>query len=158
MNRELFTVKTDFEQVQLFCTWAEKFKNDFHREPLNKFLNMDIEKVFQWLIKNYHTENGEVILRPKIYYDMTVKNGHALDCDDAFIFMAALLRCAGVKKQDLLVVEVAEPEDLTEYVHIFPALNMPGKFLWLDNLPGCKFGKLNYARERVRVTRFSDYV
>lgn len=156
--RELITVKTDFAQVQLFCTWAEKFKSDFHSEPLKDFLNKDLKKVFAWLIENYHTEEGEIILRPLLYWRMVQEKGHGLDCDDAFIFMASMLRAVGVKKKDILVVEVSEPPALDEYVHIFPALQMSGKILWLDNLPGCEFGKLNYAKKCVRVTRFSDYV
>ena len=157
MRREVFTVKTDFDQVQLFCQWAEKFKSDFHREPLNAFLSYDLKRVFDWLIENYHTENGEVILRPLLYWQMVQDKGHGLDCDDAFIFMASMLRAVGVKKKDIFVVEVSEPPALDEYVHIFPALQMPGKILWLDNLPGCKFGNLNYARECVRLTKFSEY-
>jgi len=158
MPRELITVKTDFDQVQLFCTWAETFKSDFAAPPLADFLDKDLKDVFKWLIANYHTEDGEIILRPLLYWRMVQEKGHGLDCDDAFIFMSALLRFAGVKKKELLVVEVAEPDELNEYVHIFPALQMSAKILWLDNLPGCQFGKLHYARNRVRVTRFSDYV
>lgn len=158
MPPEVFTVKTDFEQVQLFCQWAEKYKSDFHKEPLRKFWSYDLKDVFTWLIDNYHTERGEIILRPLLYYNMVQEKGHALDCDDAFIFMSSMLRSIGVKKSDLYVVEVSEPPKLDEYVHIFPALQMPQKILWLDNLPGCKYGKLHYPRECVRLTKFSDYV
>jgi len=153
-----FKVKSEFEQVQVFCMWAEKWKGDFHRSPLKQFQQMDLEDVFQWLIDSYHTEEGEIILRPKLYYEMVQREGHALDCDDAFIFMTSLLRSVGVAKKNILVCEVAEPEEPEEYVHIFPALQMPEKILWLDNLAGCKFGKLRYPRELVRITRFSDYV
>lgn len=158
MNRELFTVKTDFAQVQLFCQWAENFKGDFAKEPLREFLDKDLKYVFKWLIKNYHTEDGEVILRPFLYWQMVQDKGHGLDCDDAFIFMSSMLRSVGVNKSELYVVEVSEPPKLDEYVHIFPALQMPQEILWLDNLPGCKYGKLHYPRECVRLTKFSDYV
>ena len=157
MRETIFTVSTDREQVELFCNWAEKYKTDFNLPELKQFQNMTLESVCKFLIKNYHTERGEIILRPSIYYEMTQTLGHGLDCDDAFIFMAALMRSVKIPKEYILVCEASETVG-GDFVHIFAALETRKKIIWLDNLPGCKFNQLDYPKNKLRVTRFSDYV
>jgi len=158
MPAQTIHVETDFEQVQLFCKWAERYKSDFDFEPLKRFQSANLRDVFNFLIANYHEEEGEVILRPQLYYDMTQRLGHGLDCDDAFIFMTSLLRSVNVSKSRILVVEVSEPPELSDYVHIYPAIQFRKSVLHLDNLPGSKYGFVNYDKAQMRVTRFSDYV
>jgi len=150
-------VETDFEQVQAFCQFAEKYKSDFLMPKMKHFLEMDVKDVYKWVVNAYSLEQDEINLRPAIYFDMVQQTGKALDCDDAFIFWVALLRCAGVSKDDILVCE-AQENGRGDYCHIFAAVNVGGKTIWLDNLPGTAYGVLSYPKSWVRVTRLSEYI
>lgn len=158
MAEEVVYVNSDEDQVQVFMQFAEKYKGDFDLPQMKKFTDADAEKVFNWIIKNYREEEGEIIVRPSIYYDLVLKTGQGLDCDDATIFWCALLRNVGVPPERILIAEVAEESAPDEYVHIFCGVEFQGGVVWLDNLPGSVFGKINYDQRLMHVAPMSDYL
>lgn len=158
MTEESHTVTTDEEQVRLFMQFAEKYKSDFYEPPLSQFQTADARDVFKWLIKNYRREVGEIIVRPKIYFEMVQKVGHGLDCDDATIFWCALLRSVDVPAEKIYIAEVADEKDPESFCHIFCGVKVGQDIVWLDNLPGCIYGRHFYNPELMQVTRMSDYL
>lgn len=158
MGEEIIYVDSDADQVGLFMQFAEKYKNDFASPEMQKFADADAEQVFKWIIENYREEEGEIIVRPKIYYDLVMRTGQGLDCDDATIFWCALLRFVGVPPEKILIAEVAEENAPGEYVHIFCGVCFNGSIVWLDNLPGSVFGKHKYDERLMHVALMSDYL
>lgn len=158
MAEFIYDVKTDEEQVALFMQFAEKYKSDFYTAPLKQFQTADAEDVFAWLVRNYRREVGEIIVRPKFYFEMVQKLGHGLDCDDATIFWCALLRSVGVKPEQILIAEVADERNPDSYCHIFCGVEVGNDVVWLDNLPGSRYGVHAYDSDLMQITRMSDYL
>ena len=159
MAERIFNVQTNFEQIQAFCRLAEKYKSDFNLPELKHFQTQDMKKTFQWVVDHYQREVGEQIFRPKLYFELT-KTGKGSDCDDGFIWWASLMRSVSLPASEIFVVEAKENADDEDYVHIFAAVKNPktGKMIWLDNLPGCEFGKLDYESDRVKISTMAEYL
>lgn len=144
-------MQTEEQQVRLFCRFAEQYKTDFDLPQLRHIQKMKMGEIFNFVIERYTQEEGEQILRPAFFASI------GGDCDDGSIFWWALLRWAGVPASDILVCEAREPgEDL--YCHIFAGVVHEEKKIFLDNLPGCRFGKADYPAAQLRVTRMSNYL
>lgn len=159
MRERILTVDSDFEQIQAFCRMAEKYKSDFQNSELSFFQNQPMKKTFQWVVSKYQREEGEQILRPKLYYALS-QSGQASDCDDGFIFWAALLRSVNIPADEIFVCEAKDKASDDFYMHIFAGVQNPktGKPIWLDNLPGCKFNVLDYPPNRFRFSPMSNYI
>ena len=154
MTEEVFYVKSDVEQVALFMQWAEKYKNDFSLEGLQVFNQVNLEDVVEWLIENYREEDGEIIVRPKVYVELVEKTGKGLDCDDATIFLTSYLRYHGIEKDRIFIAEFDDGKSS----HIFCGMEYNGDVIWLDNLPGSVFGIHSYDDRFLKITRMSDYL
>ncbi len=155
MTEKLVRVSSSFEQIQVFCKFAEEFKTDFQLPEMQKFLSDDMETTYDFVVSKYTREEGEAIVRPLYFATASGKTG---DCDDGTVFWLSCLRAAGVKPSDLFVCEAKEKSSDENYCHIFAAVRNGRKMIWLDNLPGTKFGKLDYLDNRLRVTPYTDYL
>jgi len=147
----VYSVETEDEQISLFCRFAEQYKSDFDLPELRPIQKMKMKAIFDFVIDRYTQEEGEQIFRPLFFARI------GGDCDDGAIFWWALLRWAGVPPAEILVCEAREPGEKL-YGHIFAGVIHNGKKIYLDNLPGCTFGKLDYPASQLRVTRMSDYL
>lgn len=154
VTEQIFTVNTDVEQVKLFMSWAEKYKDDFSLPHMKVFSEINLEDVVEWLISNYREEEGEIIVRPKIYLQIVQATGAGLDCDDATIFLCALLRYHRIDPREIFIAEF----DDGRYSHIFCGFNYHDQLIWLDNLPGSVFGIHNYDEKFLKVTPMADYL
>lgn len=154
MQHEILYAESSFDQIRIFCEFAEKHKTDFQLPGMRKFLEMPLSELCKFVRSKYLRESGEQILRP-IYF---AKIGS--DCDDGTIFIISCFLAAGIQKKDIYIVEAKENPQEKEYVHIFCALKDPinGKMLWLDNLPGTEFNRLGYSMAQIRITPLTDYI
>lgn len=112
---------------------------------------MSMREIFNAVIDRYTLEEGEQILRPLFFWSI------GGDCDDGAIMWWSALRWSGFKPSEILVCEAREPGEIL-YGHIFAGVVYRGKKIYLDNLPGCVFGKLHYPQGQYRITKMSDYL
>jgi len=153
LKESVVTVYTPFQQVQEFVRFAATHAADFSKPGLKKFLNVEMSDIFDFVVSKYTTEQGEQIVRPLYYLEI------GGDCDDATIFWVSLLLAAGAAPDDILICEAKERASDDTYCHIFCGVKIgKNSVLWLDNLPGCKFGVLNYGKNRIKVTPVSRYL
>lgn len=154
MAEKIFEVNTDVEQVRVFMTWAERFKNDFQLPGMECFSESYLEDVVEWLKDTYREEDGEIIVRPFIYFQLVKETGKGLDCDDQAIFLCALMRFCGTPKDEIYLAEFDDGESS----HIFCGVMVQGEILWLDCLPGSVFGVHSYDEKFLKISRMSDYI
>lgn len=161
---KIYKVKTEFEQVSLFCNFAKSFMDDFGRFELREIAAIAMAsgrecnfspRIFDAVRDRYILEAGEQILRPAFFWKI------GGDCDDQFIFYLALYLFLGYSPNQLFVVE-ARDEDSEFYSHIFLAVrDEADDMIYLDVLPSCTaadIGGLWYSRDCVRITPVSDYI
>lgn len=150
MRHGFQNVETEFEQIQTFVQFANKYKTDFLTPDLRHFLDMDLRDLFEFTKSKYLLEEGEQILRPKYFARI------GGDCDDCTIWYLAAFLCAGVKPENLFIVLARLPGGPWE--HIFCALWHEQKIIFLDNLPDSEFDKVPYAAEDMQFSRVTDYL
>jgi hypothetical protein len=151
VRRDSVNVQTDFQQIQEFCKFAEKWKTDFALPELRHLVDTELKLIFRQIRERYNLEDGEQILRPKYFWQI------GSDCDDQLIFWLSLFRFCGVPKSKILVIEARQPGD-DHYEHIFAGLYNAGEIIFLDCLPDSEFNKIPYSENDVRVSLMSDYV
>jgi hypothetical protein len=154
LAEDTVTVYTPFQQVKEFCKFAEMYKSDFYRDDMKKFMMMDLDKMYKYVLSKYTTEEGEQILRPWYY------NKIGGDCDDATIWYIALFLACGISKNLIYIVEAKKNESDDSYCHIFCALYDPKNknMIWIDNLSGTTYGNLKYPQSRIKITPLTDYI
>jgi hypothetical protein len=146
-------VHSPFEQIQVFCQFAETYKDDYLTDFLAPIRTWPLRKFFNEIKKRYCREVGEQILRPLYYW----QDGVGGDCDDASIQYMSFFRAAGISPDKIIICEAREPEN-DYYSHIFIALARGYERIWLDNLPNSQFNRLDYPGELVRLSLMSDYL
>jgi len=107
----------------------------------------------KFLRKKYLLEEGEQILRPKIYAEI------GGDCDDAFIFVSSLMLFSGVNPRNIYAVEARADSD-SEWTHILCAVDDGhGGKVYFDCLPG-SIGDAEkyYGKENLRARRLSEFL
>jgi Holliday junction resolvase len=152
MREDITEVETEFEQVQRFVQFADRWKSDFRLAEMRHFLTQDLEKTFAFVVSRYTLEEDEQILRP-LYFARI-----GSDCDDQFIFWVALMLAVNFPKKDLLAVEVKETSKEDIYCHILAALRIGGKIIFLDGLPGSQFGKVDYEADQMRIRSIEKFL
>lgn len=152
-----YTVYTDFEQVQRFVRFANKYKTDFLRSDMQQFLDMPMCKLFDFVRGQYTLEEGEQIIRPMHYANLAEKGYQSGDCDDATIFLVSLWLNI-LPADQILICEAKQEAQDENYCHIFMAVEINGKRIYFDNLPESQFNKLDYRPNCLRITRAADYL
>lgn len=150
MNHSTEIVKTTREQIRAFCRFASEFKND---HAGTKFPDMPFEELRKFLKKKYLLEEGEQILRPKIFAAI------GGDCDDAFIFCASLLLFCGVPAKNIYAVEARADKD-SEWTHILCAVaDGQGGKIYLDCLPeSIADAEEFYGTENLRARSLAEFI
>lgn len=119
---------------------------------MRHFLTQDLKETFDFVVEKYTLEEDEQILRPLFFARI------GSDCDDGFIFWVAALLAADVPAKNILAVEVKENSKEDYYCHIFAALRLGEKIIYLDNLPGSKFGKVDYEQDQMRIRSIDRFL
>lgn len=126
---------------------------------MRQFLDMPFPQIFEFVKRQYTLEQGEQIIRPKYYYELSQKGYPSGDCDDGTIFIVALFLCAGYPAEKIIICEAKESATDRDYCHIFAAIEtQSGQRIYFDNLPQSKFNQLDYAANCMRFSRVSEYI
>lgn len=145
-------VETEFDQIKAFVKFAWKWQVDFFTPELRHFLNQDLQKTFDFVVSKYTLEDGEQILRPLYFAQI------GSDCDDGLIFWLSLMMASHYPLKDLMIVEVKESPKDDYYCHVFAALRLGKKIIYLDNLPGSRFGVVDYEDDQMRMRPASRFL
>ena len=150
MAHETETVQTTRQQIAVFCKWAMQYREDFAG---TNFPDMPASELRKFLKKKYTLEEGEQILRPKIFAAI------GGDCDDAFIFVTALMLFCGVDRRHIFAVEARGDSD-SEWTHILCAVSDgAGGKIYFDCLPeSWDDAEKFYGEENLRARRISEYL
>jgi len=150
MSHTTETVRTTSEQIKVFCRWASEFRND---HAGTEFPDMPFEELRKFLRKKYLLEDGEQILRPKIFAQI------GGDCDDAFIFITSLLLFCGVHPRNIFAVEARGDRD-SEWTHILCAVDDgDGRKIYFDCLPeSIADAEKFYGKENLRARSVANYI
>jgi len=150
MAHETETVQTTKQQITVFCKWAMQHRDDFAE---TEFPDMPFSELRKFLKKKYTLEEGEQILRPKIFAAI------GGDCDDAFIFVTALMLFSGVDRRNIYAVEARGDRD-SEWTHILCAVDDgEGGKIYFDCLPeSIDDAEEFYGKENLRARAISNYL